>query len=213
MFGLLSPPWTRAELLFSAGLIALILLLGAAGEPARDWLRYDRELIAAGEWWRLLTGNLVHLNAAHLALDALGLVLLLLFFRDVFAPGDWLVAVLAGALAVGAGLWWLDPGVQRYLGISGVLHTLLFAGLLLSFRHTPVLNGVVFLAMAARIWTEQQPGYDVDYLRQTIGGAVLVNAHLYGALTALPVTALLWRRSQARQQRFRASDTRPVAAG
>ncbi|MFZ5722415.1 MAG: rhombosortase [Pseudomonadota bacterium] len=204
MFGLFTPRWTRAEIAFSAGLVALVLLLGVLGDPARDLLRYDREAIAAGELWRLVSGHFVHLGAAHLALDTVGLVLLLLFFRDVLAPRDWLLAVLLGALAIGLLLWWRDPQVERYVGISGVLHTLLFAGLLLSFRHTPVINGIVFAAMAARLWAEQQPGYDVNYLHDTIGGAVLVNAHLYGALTALPLTALLWRRSQERQRRFRA---------
>ncbi|MFZ5757769.1 MAG: rhombosortase [Pseudomonadota bacterium] len=210
MLGLFSPRWTRSEILFSAGLVALVLLLGAGGDTARDWLRFDRELIAAGEWWRSITGNFVHMNANHLWLDVLGLVLLLLFFRDVFSPLDWLLALFIGSTAVGAGLLVLDPGLMRYVGISGVLHTLLFAGLLLSFRHSPWINGIVFVAMAARIWTEQQPGYDVNYLRETIGGSVMVNAHFYGALAALPVTALLWQRSQARQQRFRAHD---AAAG
>lgn len=210
MFGLFTPRWTRQETLFAAGFVALVLLLGLGGETVRDALRYDRDLIAAGEAWRLLTGNLVHLGMGHLALDLAGLVLLLLFFRDVFAPRDWVLATLAGSVAVGAGLWLLNVGVGRYVGISGVLHTLLFAGLLLSFRHTPLINGVVFVAMAFRLWSEQQPGYDVNYMQAAIGGSVMVDAHLYGALAALPVTALLWRRSQVRQARFRAADATPV---
>jgi membrane associated rhomboid family serine protease len=109
-------------------------------------------------------------------------------------------------VAVSAGLWYLNTDVNGYLGISGVLHTLLFAGLLLSFRHSPLINGVVFVAMAARLWSEQQPEYDIYYMQETIGGAVMVDAHLYGALASLPVTLLLWRSSQRRQLRFRAAD-------
>lgn len=206
MFGLFHPRWTRAEIAFSAGYALLVLVLGLAGEGVRDVLGYDRALVQGGEYWRLLSANLVHLGAGHLALDLAGLVLLLLFFRDVFAPRDWAVASLAGGLAVGAGLWFLNPEVARYVGISGVLHTLLFAGLLLSFRHSPLVNGLVFAVMAWRLWSEQQPGYDVLYMHDLIGGAVLVDAHLYGALAALPVSALLWRRSQARQRDFRAAD-------
>jgi rhomboid family GlyGly-CTERM serine protease len=212
MFGLLNPPWTRGELLASGGLVALVLLLGLAGEGVRDALAWNRAAIEAGHWWRLLTGHLVHLGAGHLLLDLTGLVLLLLFFRDVFAPRDWLLAGLLGAALVSAGLWFLDPGVRGYVGISGVLHTWLFAGLLLSLRHTPLINGIVLAAMIWRLWTEQQPDYDAAYMQSFIGGSVLVNAHLYGALAALPVTALLWRRSQARQARFRAND-RGEAAG
>lgn len=203
MFGLLEPRWTRADIAFSAGFVLLLLLLGALGEPAREWLRYDRLAIGGGEWWRLLTGHFVHLGAGHLWLDTLGLALLLLFFRDVFSPRDWFVATLAGALVVGLALWWREPQLWRYVGISGVLHTLLFAGLLLSLRWNPVINGIVLAAMSWRIWTEQQPGYDVNYMLQTIGGAVMVDAHFYGALAALPVVALLWHRSQRRQARFR----------
>lgn len=207
MFGLFTPRWTRSEIAFSAGFVALLLLLGAAGEQVRDLLRFDRAAIDAGEWWRLLTCHFVHLGAGHLWLDTLGLALLLLFFRDVFSPRDWAITALVGAVAVGLALWLRDPQLSRYVGISGVLHTMLFAGLLLSFRYNPVINGVVFAAMAGRIWTEQQPGYDVNYLADSIGGAVMVNAHLYGALAALPVVLLLWRSSQARQRNFRGLTT------
>lgn len=206
MFGLLTPRWTRGEIATALALVLGVLLLALAGDGALGLLRFDRVAIGEGQWWRLLTCNVVHLGWQHLLLDTTGLVLLLLFFRDVLAPRDWWLAVLAGSLAVGLGLWFLNPETQRYVGISGVLHTLLFAGLLLSFRHTPLINGIVFAAMAFRLWTEQQPGYDADYLRETIGGTVMVDAHLYGALASLPVTALLWRRSQVRQAYFRSVD-------
>lgn len=205
MFGLFEPRWTRAETLFALLLLATVAALGLS-EVAREWLRFDRELIAAGEAWRVVSGHFVHLTPGHLALDGLGLALLLLFFRDVFSPRDWAFALLTGAVLVGAGLWYFSPELTGYVGISGLLHTLLFAGLLLSFRHSPWINGIVFVAMSARIWQEQQPGYDIHQMMSVIGGAVAVDAHLYGALASLPVTLLLWRRSQARQARFRAAD-------
>lgn len=207
MFGLLHPRWTRGELLFTAGFLLLVLLLGALDQAALEALRYDRALIASGEGWRIFTGNFVHLGPGHLLLDSTGLLLLLLFFRDVFSPRDWALAVLTGSLVVGGGLWLFNPDVSRYVGISGVLYTLLFAGLLLSFRHTPLINGIVFVGMAYRLWSEQQPGYDVNYMQSSIGGAVMVDAHLYGALAALLVVPLLWRSSQVRQARFRLADS------
>ena len=206
MFGLLHPRWTRAEILFSAGFVLLLLLLAAGGDPLRDSLRYDRVAIGAGEWWRLATGHFVHLGTGHLLLDTTGLALLLLFFRDVFSPRDWTVAVVTGAVVTGLALYLCTPDLGRYVGISGVLHTLLFAGLLLSFRYNPVINGIVLAAMTHRIWTEQQAGFDVNHMQSVIGGAVAVDAHFYGALAALPVVLVLWRRSQARQARFRAAD-------
>jgi membrane associated rhomboid family serine protease len=83
MFGLLTPPWTRGELLFAGGYVLLLLLLGIS-DGAREWLRYDRELITAGEFWRWFSGNFVHLGTGHLLLDGLGLMLLLLFSAMCF---------------------------------------------------------------------------------------------------------------------------------
>lgn len=206
MFGLFHPRWTRAEVLVSAGLVLLLLLLAAAGDTAREVLRYDRTLIDTGQWWRLASGHFVHLGLGHLLLDTTGLALLLLFFRDVFSPRDWALAIAISALATGLALYLRDPSLARYVGISGVLHTLLFAGLLLSIHHNPVINGIVLAVMCQRLWSEQQPGFDVNHMQSVIGGAVAVDAHFYGALAALPVVALLWRRSRARQARFRGAD-------
>ena len=46
------------------GLASLALAFG--GDEARTWARYDGVMIAGGEYWRLITGHLVHLGWGHL---------------------------------------------------------------------------------------------------------------------------------------------------
>ena len=48
--------------------------------------------------------------------------------RADYDAAEWCVIVLAGALAICSGLWWLSPSVAWYVGISGVLHTVMAAG-------------------------------------------------------------------------------------
>jgi rhomboid family GlyGly-CTERM serine protease len=91
-------------------------------------LRYDRSAIAAGGWWRLLTAHIVHLDAHHLILNELGLVLMWSLFAQDYDAVEWCVIVLAGALAISSGLWWLSPRVSWYVGASGVLHSVMAAG-------------------------------------------------------------------------------------
>src|SRR5688572_31528312 len=62
---------------------ALLLLPEWGGEAARVALRYERIALAAGEWWRLLSAHVVHLDLEHAVLNALGLVLMwALFARE-----------------------------------------------------------------------------------------------------------------------------------
>src|SRR5205814_7294251 len=44
------------------GACAVLLLPALTGEAGRALLRYDRAALAAGQWWRLLTAHLVHLD-------------------------------------------------------------------------------------------------------------------------------------------------------
>ncbi len=91
-------------------------------------LRYDRSAIAAGGWWRLLTAHIVHLDAHHLMLNELGLVLMWSLFAQDYDAVEWCAIVFAGALAISSGLWWLSPRVAWYVGASGVLHSVMAAG-------------------------------------------------------------------------------------
>src|SRR6202051_2361465 len=109
-------------------ILSLLSLMLALGDSVIDLLRYDRGAIAAGGWWRLLTAHIVHLDAHHLLLNELGLVLMWSLFARDYDGVEWCAIVSAGALAISSGLWWLSPRVSWYVGASGVLHTVMAAG-------------------------------------------------------------------------------------
>ena len=84
-------------------------------------LRYDRAGLEAGQWWRLLTAHLVHLDLEHAALNALGLVMMWALFARDYHWRQWLVILATATLMIDAGLWFRDTGVAWYVGSSGVL--------------------------------------------------------------------------------------------
>ena len=88
---------------------------------ALEWLRWSREHIAAGEYWRLITGHLVHLGAGHALLNAFGAVIVWTVFREPLSSRLGVWVVLAGFVTVNAGLWF-GTELQWYVGASGVLH-------------------------------------------------------------------------------------------
>jgi membrane associated rhomboid family serine protease len=46
-------------------LLAVCAVLAAGGDELRDLGRYDRQAIESGEYWRLVSGHLVHLGFGH----------------------------------------------------------------------------------------------------------------------------------------------------
>jgi rhomboid family GlyGly-CTERM serine protease len=108
--------------------MVVMALLQAAPDTWQNALRYDRQAVAAGEIWRVLSGNFVHLGWRHLGLNLLGLGLGTWLFAPDRPAGQWLVATLVAALAVNLGLFWFTPGVRWCVGLSGVLHGLMIVG-------------------------------------------------------------------------------------
>ena len=104
-----------------------------------------------------------------------------------------LVVVLA-PLLISAGLWLREPGLQGYAGFSGVLHGLLYFGVLRMLPRAPALAGTVLLLLIGRQVWEQTPAYNPEYLRGLINGRVMPDAHLFGALAGLLLGAwTAWR--------------------
>ena len=158
--------------------------------------RYDRGAIAAGGWWRLLTAHTVHLDLHHLLLNELGIVLLWALFADDFSPVDWLVIVLAGALAVASGLWWLSPSVGWYVGASGVLHAVMAAGTAQHVIDRAWDRWLLTAGLCAKLAYEQLGGREPPL--------VVVDAHLYGAVCGVVVGAALCGRIAIIRHRRRA---------
>ncbi len=181
-------------LLLSAVAIVLMLLADSGAET----LRYQREAILDGGVWRLLSGHLIHLGWMHLWLNLAGLWLVWFLTGDSLTVSGWWSLLLWCALFIALGLLLLNPELQWYVGLSGILHGLLLAGLLvrLSFGQRDAL--VVLVVLVGKLVWEQffgpMPGSEAS-----VGGTVVVDAHLYGAIAGAAGVALLlgvpdWRR-------------------
>ena len=135
--GLFQIPKTRPRQRFSqfrfwlppATVILVAFVFAGFGDPARDVLSYDRPALVAGEWWRLVTGHFVHLGWMHLALNGAGLILVWLLVGYRYPAPRWSAVFLIILLGMDAAFWFLNPALVNYVGLSGVLHGLLVAGL------------------------------------------------------------------------------------
>ncbi|HEC06337.1 MAG TPA: rhombosortase [Thiolapillus brandeum] len=136
-------PWRT--LLLATAAVAAYLLLGAAPE---DWV-FDRAAITSGEWWRLLSGHWVHSDAAHAGWD-IGAFLLLGFLFEKTLGWRLVSVLLLGSAAIDAWIWWGEPLLGYYCGLSGILNALMAAGLVQlwrEIRHPLILiTGLGFVA-------------------------------------------------------------------
>lgn len=160
-------------------LCVAVVLIALGGEPVRLALRYERAAVLAGEFWRLVTGHLVHSSAAHLLLNLAGLGLIAGLFPKDYSLGQWLLIAAASLVFIDLGFVFYEPQLQWYVGLSGVLHGLLAAGAVAWWRHESwplaLILSVIFVAKLA--W-EQVHGA----LPFSGDMAVIVAAHLYGAI-------------------------------
>lgn len=173
--------------------IALLCIgLGLGGEAAREWGRFEREALQAGELWRLVTAHLVHLGWGHLWLNVLALGLMGLLFDRLVSPWEWLSGSILSAAGIDVGLYLMHVELGWYVGLSGVLHGLMVLGAAALARARSPIGYVLIIGVLGKLLWEQWQG-PLPFSEPTSGGPVLVDAHLYGALgglAALAITAL-----------------------
>lgn len=173
---------------------ALMLTMALAGNDVRDALRFDRAAINDGQVWRLVTCHLVHLNLNHALLNLTGFLLCNYFFDDLLRARHLVLWFVVSAPLVGLAFYGIDTDLNKYVGLSGILHGYFIFCLLLGMRAQPRLHLVVLALVVGRLTWEQMPDYDVHYMRGIIDGRVYVNAHLYGAIVgAVLGVVMLWR--------------------
>jgi rhomboid family GlyGly-CTERM serine protease len=153
-------------------------------------LMYRRAAIADGQWWRLVTGNLVHLGFGHLVLNLAGLGVLWLLVGELLPGVLFLISLAVGALGVGLGLFLLSPAVVWYVGLSGALHTLWAAGgTEMLRRREPIALPVLGLLAGKLAWEHWRGALPSS--EALAGGPVVTQAHLYGALAGICLGAAL----------------------
>ena len=161
-----------------------------------ELLQFQRGGILNGQLWRLLSGHFVHLGWPHALLNLVALGLILAAFTDVAAGprGAWLV--LGSVIAIDLGLLVLQPHIEWYVGLSGVLHGLIAGAAVLTRRRW---EGRILLALlVVKLGWEQRFGA-LPSTAEIAGGPVIVDAHLYGAIGGL-ITALMLLMHQRRHQ-------------
>jgi len=182
-----------------AGLILVAAALMLGGDPAREWLAFARDAVRDGEAWRLVTGHLVHLGWPHFALNAAGLVLVWALVGSAYRPAAWIAIFLASIAAIDLGLWLFNPALQWYVGLSGVLHGVLTAGLVMSCRQPRIETTILAILLLCKLVWEQFSG-PLPGSEGSSGGPVIVDAHLYGAIGGLLAGLWCW---QIRVRRLR----------
>ncbi len=170
-------------------LIALLIQLG--GGNIDEWLRYDRDGIFHGEVWRLISGHLVHLGWPHLWMNAIGLILIWLLFGHLIKNSSWLLIIVVCAVATSIGMLLFNPELQWYVGLSGILHGMFVAGVVASIKAGYRAELLLLILLTGKLAWEQVAG-PLPGSTEFAGGNVIVDAHLYGAVSGLIISLALF---------------------
>ena len=109
----------------SLTITAICLILFAFGSSAENFLVYDRALVDAGQWWRLISGQLIHIGNDHLFWDVSAFILLAALVEPKGRVAFWGIMAVS-FLPIGVFVHLFLPDLHIYAGLSGGLNALLF---------------------------------------------------------------------------------------
>ncbi|MBX3706616.1 MAG: rhombosortase [Pseudomonadales bacterium] len=164
-------------------------LLGLAPE----WqfaLRYERSAVVdANEWWRLITGQWLHVGWRHGAVNLAAWLLLCHLLVPWLGVGRVSLVLAGGVAGTAAGLLW-HAELAWYVGLSGALHGVLAGAMAASWRQMPRLATLVLVVLVGKLLAEQMLG-DGLAGRLAADARVVTEAHIWGALGGLLVGGAL----------------------
>ncbi|MGQ0577798.1 MAG: rhombosortase [Betaproteobacteria bacterium] len=183
-----------------------VALLAQWYDGAADLLVYDREGLARGELWRLLTGHLVHFSAAHV-INNLVVLIPAVWLVETRYTEDTGLLLLAAALAVGIAVHAGTPEILRFGGASAISLAFLVYSCLRGLhegRRWSLVCGVLLAMVCAKLaaeffWNWSPLNWEIN------GKFVPVTlSHLVGAATGAAL--YVWRVAGARSLDFEYSE-------
>ncbi len=162
------------------------------GSEWQEWFFYRRDLVAAGEWWRLISGHFAHTELGHLLLNLAAWLLLCAYAQGAVPVSIWVLTALISSSACGLGLYFFNPGLDWVVGFSGPLHGIAAILGFYRWRQLGDWTGLLLLlSIACKLLWEYlfgaTPGTS-DLLQMD----VVVAAHLYGTLGTLLLVPWIW---------------------
>jgi len=156
-----------------------------------DILAYRRLAIEQDQWWRLISGNLLHTNDWHLVMNLGGLWAILLLHRMHYSAFGLLLLFLVLCVLQGLGLYLFYPSLLGYVGLSGVLHGLFAYGVIQDCRIGLKSGYLLLLGVIAKVAYEQIQGASPEVIK-LIGARVATEAHLVGLISGLLCAGILF---------------------
>lgn len=155
-------------------------------------LRLLSNTLSNDEWYRLITGNLVHTNWAHLGMNLAALLITVLLFPLYSRLALLSLCALWDGLIISLGILLLFPHIAWYAGFSGIVHGLLMTGAILNFRE--LVSKILLLLLIAKVGWEIWSGGD-SLSASLIEAPVVYESHFLGLIAgALISVPLLYRR-------------------
>jgi len=175
----------------------IAVALAVFGDNGREWFSFDRPALAAGELWRLISAHFVHLGASHLLLNVGGLALIWYLIGDAYDRRQWLLITAVVILGIDFGFWVFAPNLVWYVGLSGLLHGLLAAGIFVELKNARPEIWLLAVGLLAKLIYEQTVG-PLPGSEESSGGPVIVIAHAYGACAGILAAVMILIRVRER---------------
>ena len=142
---------------------------------------YKRSAIYDGEVWRLVTGHFFHTNFNHLLLNIVALIMLWSLHSKFYQNKSYAVLTLISGLFVSISILTLDPEMEQYVGLSGILHAVFTWGALQDIKAKDKTGYLLLAGVIVKIIYEQMGGSN-EFTQNLIAAPVAINAHLYGVI-------------------------------
>jgi rhomboid family GlyGly-CTERM serine protease len=150
-------------------------------------LRYDRTAVLEGNYFRLITGQLVHINFPHMLANTSVWIVSAVMAHDLGTSRHWCQAMLVCLTGCSIAIhFFLD--IPWYAGASGGLHGVLCVVAMLSILRGNLWGVVVLSLIFVKVMLEFNGIFWHNY-----DFKVVTEAHLFGTLIGLMYAIFIFR--------------------